>query len=248
MDRRGLRSYNNWFCCFTRQSLLDEAAPAGFAPEGFYSDMAGTPYAEDSTTICAVLRQEKMYEMENAMQITDCTETHAPAECVSYVPIDEAIERKIFAWSDDASAKITKHDMLPKREGCYCIAAMCGGQVAGFAAFAPARWTPPLEQYGDAFIHSIEVAEPFRRRGIGRQLITLLEERARACGHRQIRAWSSYDKPEALHMWYAMGYAMCPVSEPIYKHGKIKGLIPGYYYAKILNPAPTGQTNETGGV
>jgi len=157
------------------------------------------------------------------------------AEHVSYVPVDEAIERKIYAWSDDASTKIKKYDMLPNRDGCYRIAAMCGGQAVGFAAFAPARWTAPLGRYGDAFIHSIEVAEPFRRRGIGRQLITMLEERAREYGHRQIRAWSSCESPEALHMWYAMGYAMCPASEPIYKHGKIKGLNPGYYYAKILN-------------
>jgi len=152
---------------------------------------------------------------------------------IIYKQIDDEIERKILAWFGDA---IIKYDMLPKRDGCYCVAAMCGEQIVGFSAVSPARWTPPLEQYGDAFINSIEVAEIFRRRGIGRRLITILENFARENGYRQIRAWSSYASPEALHMWYSMNYAMCPAVEPIYENGQIKGLNPGYYYAKILNP------------
>ena len=52
---------------------------------------------------------------------------------------------------------------------------MRGEQVVGFAAVAPARWTPPLEQYNDAFIHSIEVDESFRRRGIGWRLVTEIQ-------------------------------------------------------------------------
>ena len=136
--------------------------------------------------------------------------------------------------------------MLPNGDGCYSVAAMCGEQVVGFSALAPARWTPPLEKYGDVLIHSIEVAESFRRRGIGRQLITMLVDWARSSGYRQIRAWSSYESPEALNMWYAMGYAMCPAYEPFYENGQVayedgkaKGLNPGYYYAKVLNLMPT---------
>ena len=58
LDRRGLRRYNLWETCFTRQSLLEEAAPAGFTPVDFYSDMTGAPYADTSETLCAVLRKE----------------------------------------------------------------------------------------------------------------------------------------------------------------------------------------------
>jgi len=152
---------------------------------------------------------------------------------ITYKQIDDEIKEKIIAWFGDA---ITRYDMLPKRDGCYSVAAMCGEQVVGFTAVAPARWNPPLEQYGDAFIHSIEVDESFRRRGIGRRLITMLEDWARESGYRQIRAWSSYESPEALHMWYIMDYAMCPAVEPIYENGKLNGLNPGYYYAKMLNP------------
>jgi len=155
---------------------------------------------------------------------------------IIYRQIDDAIEERIIAWFGDA---IVKYDMLPKRDDCYRVAAMCAEQAVGFAAASPAQWPPPLAQYSDVFIHSIEVAEPFRRHGIGRKLITSLEDWARVNGYRQIRAWSSYESPEALHMWYTMGYAMCPATEPIYENGQIKGLNPGYYYAKILNLTPT---------
>lgn len=157
-------------------------------------------------------------------------------QTIIYKKIDDEIEEKIIAWFGDG---IMKYDMLPKRDGCYRVAAMYNEQVVGFAAVSPAQWTPPLEQYGDAFINSIEVEESFRRQGIGRKLITMLEDWVRDGGYRQIRAWSSYESPEALYMWYAMGYAMCPATEPIYENGQLKELNPGYYYAKILNLSPT---------
>ena len=59
IDKRGLRRYNNWFCCFTQRSLLDETTPAGFSAANFYSNMMGAPYSEDSEILCAVLRKEE---------------------------------------------------------------------------------------------------------------------------------------------------------------------------------------------
>lgn len=58
VDDRGPRPYNIWDCYFTRQSLLDETAPAGFSEGRFYRDVAGEPYSEDSPTICAVLQKD----------------------------------------------------------------------------------------------------------------------------------------------------------------------------------------------
>jgi RimJ/RimL family protein N-acetyltransferase len=188
---------------------------AGFIIEHEYEDFDKNPINDESRSVIIYAKK---------------------AEEISYVPINEAIEQKVIAWFGDG---ITKYDMLPNRDGCYRVAAMCGERVVGFTAAAPARWNPPLEQYGDAMIHSIEVDESFRRRGIGRRLITMLEDWARDSGYRQIRAWSSFESPEALHMWYAMGYAMCPAVEPIYENGKVNGLNPGYYYAKTLNLTPT---------
>jgi ribosomal protein S18 acetylase RimI-like enzyme len=83
----------------------------------------------------------------------------------------------------------------------------------------------------------IEVDESYRRQAIGKQIIKILEKKAREYGYKQIRAWSSEDKVEALNMWYSLNYCMCPAAmlgqsiKPGFENQKIIG----YYYAKILN-------------
>ena len=73
---------------------------------------------------------------------------------IIYKQIDNEIEEKIIAWFGDG---IMKYDMLPKREGCYRVVAMCNGQVAGFAAVSPAQWTPLLAQYVDALLTALRL-------------------------------------------------------------------------------------------
>lgn len=153
---------------------------------------------------------------------------------IIYREIDAGIEERIIS---QYGSWIRDYGCLKQGEGCYRIAALCGGTVAGFAALYPARWIPPLHQYQDAFIDVIEVDEPFRRQGIGSRLAAMMEAFAKAHGYRQIRAWSSDDKAEALHMWYKLGYCMCPAAmlgksvKPGYENQQIVG----YYYAKMLN-------------
>jgi len=57
IEESGVRCFNIWNCYFTRQSLLEETAGFGFSEAGFYSDAAGLPYADDSKTLCAVLKK-----------------------------------------------------------------------------------------------------------------------------------------------------------------------------------------------
>ncbi|MCL2544450.1 MAG: class I SAM-dependent methyltransferase [Clostridia bacterium] len=57
IQERGVRCFLLWDCYFTRQSLLEEAAPAGFGEAGFYSDATGRPFADDSPAMCAVFRK-----------------------------------------------------------------------------------------------------------------------------------------------------------------------------------------------
>ena len=57
-----------------------------------------------------------------------------------------------------------------------------------------------------------ENAAARERQGIGKRMIGILEEKARAYGYKQIRAWSSQDKVEALNMWYSLNYCMCPAA------------------------------------
>lgn len=60
IEEQGTHCYNLWNCYFTKQSLLDEVTPNGFAEEGFYSDFAGKLYTDDTQMMCAVLRKEKI--------------------------------------------------------------------------------------------------------------------------------------------------------------------------------------------
>lgn len=128
---------------------------------------------------------------------------------VLYKEIDATIEEAIVAqygkWVRD-------YNCLVRGEGCYLIAAMDGEVVAGFAALHPARWIAPLDQHFDGFIEVIEVAETYRRQGIGCTLVKRLEEYAASYGYYQIRAWSSEDKVEALNMWRKLNYCMCPAA------------------------------------
>ena len=150
-----------------------------------------------------------------------------------YTEIDEEIEEKMIAkWG-----KWVKGN-LPKGEGCYAVAALTEGEVVGCATLGPKELLPPLDGRFDAFIRFIEVEEQYRRKGIGKTIVGMLENWAKSYGYRQIRAWSSQDKTEALNMWYALNYCMCPavmlgVSA---KTGDPNEKVLGYYYAKMLNP------------
>ena len=149
-----------------------------------------------------------------------------------YKEIDKVIEAKIIA---QYGSWVSEYNCLQTGENCYRVAALDGDTVAGFAAIHPAKWTPPLEPYEDAFIEVIEVDESYRRQGIGSQLVAILEQKAKAFGFYQIRAWSSEDKFEALHMWKKLHYGMCPAVEiGSIKPGFEDAVILGYYYAKVL--------------
>ena len=54
-------------------------------------------------------------------------------------------------------------------------------------------------------------------------------ERARARGVYQLRAWSSEDKTEAIPMWKALGFGLCPATT--YPGGRE---IEGYFVTKVL--------------
>jgi hypothetical protein len=57
IEENSIRRYTLWDCYFTKQTLLDEAAPFGLISHGFYSDATGMPYANDSQSLCAILKK-----------------------------------------------------------------------------------------------------------------------------------------------------------------------------------------------
>lgn len=153
---------------------------------------------------------------------------------IIYREINDAIEDAIVA---QYGSWVRDYDCLVRGDGCYLIAAMDGDMVAGFAALHPEQWIAPLEQYSDGFIEVIEVAKAYQRQGIGSTLVKMLEEYAASYGYYQIRAWSSDDKVEALHMWRKLNYCMCPAAmlgQSICEGYEDQQIV-GYYYAKLLN-------------
>lgn len=57
IEGNAARCYNIWDTCFTKESLLHEVLPIGFSCDGFYSDVAGKPYTDESETLCAILKK-----------------------------------------------------------------------------------------------------------------------------------------------------------------------------------------------
>lgn len=58
MDDKGeLDVYNIWDRVYTRDSAAELLVQNGFEPVGWYSDVAGKPWAEDSGLMCAVARK-----------------------------------------------------------------------------------------------------------------------------------------------------------------------------------------------
>ena len=57
IEEKSVRCFNLWDCYFTRQSLLDETTPYGFTEYGFYNDVKGKPYTDDSQTLCVILKK-----------------------------------------------------------------------------------------------------------------------------------------------------------------------------------------------
>ena len=101
-------------------------------------------------------------------------------------------------------------------------------QLIGCVSVVWRHLPPPLPDTQEAFIDFIEVHREQRRRGIARRLVQMAEARARDHGVCQIRAWSSEGKHEAIAMWQALGFSLCP-ADP-----KDEGS-PGYYVAKRLD-------------
>jgi len=128
---------------------------------------------------------------------------------IIYVEIDDTVENKVI---ESFGSWVRDYQCIQRGAGCFTVAAICDGKAVGCAAIHPAKLIPPLEKYYDAFIELIEVDKEYRRQGIAKHMIEILEEQSRDYGYRQIRAWSSEDKVEALNMWYAMDYCMCPAA------------------------------------
>ena len=113
----------------------------------------------------------------------------------------------------------------------FAILAMCEERPVGLIAVYPRELPPPLAGGREAFIDMIDVVAEFRRRGVGRRLVGMAAERARQQGMCQVRAWSSADKVEAIPMWKALGFGLCPGRD---LSGRTGEWVEGYFVALPL--------------
>lgn len=57
VTENSMHEYLIWDTAYTKDSLLNEAAPFGFLLHGIYDDVCGKQYTGDSDTLCAVLKK-----------------------------------------------------------------------------------------------------------------------------------------------------------------------------------------------
>jgi GNAT superfamily N-acetyltransferase len=142
---------------------------------------------------------------------------------LTVVEADEALRRRLGeAWGPVVAAHLHLSDG-------FSLVALRNAEPVGLIAIAWRGLPPPLPPTVEAFIDIIEVAVAYRRRGVARRLVALAAERARAHGAYQLRAWSSADKREAIPLWRALGFALCPATT--YPGGTA---VEGYFVALVL--------------
>ena len=107
---------------------------------------------------------------------------------------------------------VEKDSCVHLEENAFSLAAFDQEEPIGFISTYAKTFPVPLESIGDAYIDVIEVDAAYRRQGVARSLLTITESWARDQGFRQIRAWSNRSKLEALAMWLALDYCICPAT------------------------------------
>ena len=114
-------------------------------------------------------------------------------------------------------------------ENGFTFLALDDGRPVGLLAIRRRQLPEPVPETYDGFVNIIKVAAPYRRRGIAKRLVEMTIDRCRQLGLYQVRGWSSVDKLEAIPMWRALGFTLCPGIEV---HGDQE--IKGYLFAHKL--------------
>ena len=127
---------------------------------------------------------------------------------IEYVEADEALKVQLVdLWGE----VVERHMHI---EDGFSIVPLHAGKPVGLISVYWRELPSPLSETKEGYIDIIEVVEGYRRRGIARELVRRSAERTRREGAYQLRAWSSEDKVEAIPMWKALGFGLCPITDP----------------------------------
>lgn len=142
---------------------------------------------------------------------------------IQFVDADESLKNRV---AEEWGEKAARHMHL--KDG-YSILALQGNNLIGLISVYWKSLPPPLPDTWEGYIDILEVHKDFRRRGIATRLIDMALDRAKDKGAYQVRSWSSLDKKEAIPMWKALGFGLCPAST--YPKGQE---VKGYFVTKLL--------------
>jgi ribosomal protein S18 acetylase RimI-like enzyme len=144
-------------------------------------------------------------------------------QSLHYVVADAELRRRLGTeWGE----VVARHMHL--NDG-FSIVAMDGRTPAGVISVYWRRLPPPLPESYEGYIDIIEVHPDYRRRGVARGLVEMALKRGKKQGVHQLRAWSSEDKVEAIPMWQALGFGLCPATT--YPGGEE---VRGYFVTKLI--------------
>ena len=143
---------------------------------------------------------------------------------IRFVDSDETLKKRV---ADEWNEKAARHMHL---EDGFSILAMQENDLVGLLSMYWKTLPPPLPETSEGYIDILEVHKDFRRKGIATQLIDISLKRAREKGLHQVRSWSSLDKTEAIPMWKALRFGLCPATT--FPGGQE---VKGYFVVKLLN-------------
>ena len=147
---------------------------------------------------------------------------------VWYVDADAALKDRVMKeWGENTA----RHMHL---EDGFSIMAMREDSLVGLISVYWKELPMPYSETGEGYIDILEVHKDFRRRGFAAKLVDLSLERAKEKDVYQLRAWSSLDKTEALLMWKALDFGLCPATT--YSKGQE---VKGYFVTKVLRKEKT---------
>lgn len=105
-------------------------------------------------------------------------------------------------------------------------------KLVGFvSAYIKVLSKPFPRKIKSLFINSIIVSKKYRKQGIGKKLVKMVEKYAKENECYQVESWSSLDKKEMLNLWKKLGFGFCLSFDVSEKSGKV---IKGYRVVKRI--------------
>lgn len=137
-----------------------------------------------------------------SVRVRDATESDLPAVLAIY---NDAIRNTTAVWADEPADLSSRLRWLRDRQGSGypVLVAEMDSQVCGFASFGDFRgWAG----YRHTAEHSVYVAEDLRGHGIGRKLLAVLLERAKAAGKHVLVGGVEAGNAASIGLHQALGF------------------------------------------